>query len=34
MTTHDEAELMENINTKQDDRIQPHNWDTDYSDED
>ena len=34
MTTHDEAELMENINTKEDDRIQPHNWDIDISDED
>ena len=34
MTTHDEAELMGNINTKEDDKIQPHNWDTDISDED
>ena len=32
MTTHDE--MMENINTKEDDGIQPHNWDTDISEED
>ena len=34
MTTHDEAELMENIITKEDDRIQPHNCVIDNSDED
>ena len=33
MIDHDEAELMETINTEEDDRIQPHNWDTEYSDE-
>ena len=31
---HDDAELMETINTGEDDRIQPHNWDTEYSDQD
>ena len=34
LTTHDEAELMENINTKEDDRIHLHNWYTDNSDKD
>ena len=28
MIDHNEAELMETINTVEDDRIQPHNWDT------
>ena len=30
ITTHDEAELMENISNKEDDRIKPHNWDTEF----
>ena len=34
VTPHDEVELMDNINTEEDDRIQPHNWDTDNSDDD
>ena len=34
LTPHDEVELMDNINTEEDDRIQPHNWDTDNSDDD
>ena len=28
MISHDEAELMETINTEEEDRIQPHNWET------
>ena len=34
VTPHDEVELMDNINSEDDDRIQPHNWDTDNSDDD
>ena len=34
MIDHDEAKLMKTIYTEENDRIQPHNWDTEISGED